>query len=244
MYERYCKIRDLKGYKDSDVANLAGITKSTFSDWKSGRSKPKDGKMQSIANALGVTFEYLKGKTNKIWCPECEMHYDPLDAKSADLHEQIHSNYINAISKYGFCYSSDKCQEDVYCYMNMLSSPPTDCTNDDIAYAYIKYLEIEFSSLLRQSNYNLKYDSFDDYVREQVIEDANKTYMTHAVFTKLAKKYHIDTEYIGESDLLLAKVSKNDQYLRMLKYMELLRPEMLDAIEIQMKALAEQNEKE
>lgn len=34
MYEIYCKLRDSKGMKDSDVAKATGITKSTFSDWK------------------------------------------------------------------------------------------------------------------------------------------------------------------------------------------------------------------
>ena len=41
MYEIYCKLRDEKGCKDADVAKATGITKSTFSDWKNGRSKPK-----------------------------------------------------------------------------------------------------------------------------------------------------------------------------------------------------------
>lgn len=59
MYEIYCKLRDEKGYKDSDVARIAGITKSTFSDWKSGRSCPKNDKLQKIAEVLGVTVDYL-----------------------------------------------------------------------------------------------------------------------------------------------------------------------------------------
>lgn len=46
MYERYCEIRDRKGYKDADVAKGASVTKSTFSDWKSGRSVPKNDKLK------------------------------------------------------------------------------------------------------------------------------------------------------------------------------------------------------
>lgn len=52
-------IRDSKGLKDSNVATLANIGKSTFSDWKSGRSTPKQEKLSRIANALGVTLDYL-----------------------------------------------------------------------------------------------------------------------------------------------------------------------------------------
>lgn len=42
MYEIYCELRDARGMKDADVARETGITKSTFSDWKTGRSVPKE----------------------------------------------------------------------------------------------------------------------------------------------------------------------------------------------------------
>lgn len=60
MYEIYCKLRDKKGVKDADVAKATGITKSTFSDWKNGRSKPKDEKLLKIAEYFEVTLDYLR----------------------------------------------------------------------------------------------------------------------------------------------------------------------------------------
>lgn len=59
MYEIYCKLRDSKGLKDSDIAKATGITKSTFSDWKNGRSKPKNAKLQKIADFFNVSLAYL-----------------------------------------------------------------------------------------------------------------------------------------------------------------------------------------
>jgi transcriptional regulator with XRE-family HTH domain len=59
MYEIYCKLKKEKGCKDSDVAKSTGITKSTFSDWKSGRCFPKVEKLQKIADYFGVSVEYL-----------------------------------------------------------------------------------------------------------------------------------------------------------------------------------------
>ena len=41
MYERYCKLRDLKGLNDAKVARYCDFPKSTFSDWKKGKSEPK-----------------------------------------------------------------------------------------------------------------------------------------------------------------------------------------------------------
>ena len=60
MYEIYCKLRDERGLKDADVARETGITKSTFSDWKNGRSEPKDPKLKKIADLFGVTVDYLR----------------------------------------------------------------------------------------------------------------------------------------------------------------------------------------
>lgn len=60
MYEIYCKLREQKGCKDADVAKATGITKSTFSDWKSGRSKPKGEKLRKIADFFDVPADYLE----------------------------------------------------------------------------------------------------------------------------------------------------------------------------------------
>lgn len=64
MYENYCKIRDLKRLKDSDVSKGANVSKSTFSDWKSGRSLPGRDKVLKIAKFLEVSVEELLGSEN------------------------------------------------------------------------------------------------------------------------------------------------------------------------------------
>lgn len=55
-YEEYAKIRDSKGLKDGQISKLTGITRSTISDWKHGRSEPKIDKLEKIAEALGVSL--------------------------------------------------------------------------------------------------------------------------------------------------------------------------------------------
>ena len=59
MYTIYCKLRDERKLKDSDVSKATGITKSTFSDWKSGRSNPKVDKLQILADYFGVPVTYF-----------------------------------------------------------------------------------------------------------------------------------------------------------------------------------------
>ena len=65
-YEQYVKFRDSKNMKDSDVAKAANIPASTFSDWKKGKSKPKEAKLMKIAAALGVTYAYMMGFESNI----------------------------------------------------------------------------------------------------------------------------------------------------------------------------------
>lgn len=57
MYQKYVELRDQKGVTDYRVACETGITKSTFTDWKSGRSEPKLDKLQKIASYFGVGVE-------------------------------------------------------------------------------------------------------------------------------------------------------------------------------------------
>lgn len=62
IYERYCLLKSKRNEKDSDVAKATGIGKSTFSDWKSGRSTPKQEKLKLIADHFDVSIDYLLGK--------------------------------------------------------------------------------------------------------------------------------------------------------------------------------------
>lgn len=59
MYKKYVELRDKKGVTDYKVSGDTGITKSTFSDWKSGRSEPKLEKLKILADYFGVSIEYF-----------------------------------------------------------------------------------------------------------------------------------------------------------------------------------------
>ena len=59
LYKRYVELRDNKGVTDYKVSLETGIPKSTFSEWKAGRSNPKIEKMKKIADYFGVTVDYF-----------------------------------------------------------------------------------------------------------------------------------------------------------------------------------------
>ena len=64
-YEKYAEIRDKKNLTDGKVAKMCGFGRSTFSDWKSGRSIPKIDKMQKIADALDMDYAIFVGRVGK-----------------------------------------------------------------------------------------------------------------------------------------------------------------------------------
>ena len=59
MYEVFERLLSEHGITAYKVAKATGIAASTFSDWKSGRSTPKQEKLQKIADYFGVTIDYL-----------------------------------------------------------------------------------------------------------------------------------------------------------------------------------------
>lgn len=81
MYKRYLELRDLAGVKDAEVARAIGIAQSTFTDWKNGRSQPKNEKLKKIADFFGVSLNYFT---------ESEQEHTPTqNALSADEQELL-----------------------------------------------------------------------------------------------------------------------------------------------------------
>ncbi len=64
-YENFQNLLNLNNATVYRVSKATGISASTFSDWKSGRSIPKADKMKLIADYFNVSVEYLLGLENK-----------------------------------------------------------------------------------------------------------------------------------------------------------------------------------
>lgn len=59
MYEIFEQLLQKYGISAYKVSKETGITQSTLSDWKRGRSTPKTDTMKKIADYFGVTVNYL-----------------------------------------------------------------------------------------------------------------------------------------------------------------------------------------
>lgn len=59
MYEIFQRLCDEHGVTAYKVCKETGITTASISNWKAGRYKPKQDKLQKIAEYFGVPVEYL-----------------------------------------------------------------------------------------------------------------------------------------------------------------------------------------
>lgn len=65
MFSRYMELLNEKQVKNIDVSRATGIPASTFSDWKKGKSYPKQDKLQKIAGYFNVSVDWLLGNTDQ-----------------------------------------------------------------------------------------------------------------------------------------------------------------------------------
>ena len=67
MYEIFEQLLQKYGVTPYKLGKETGIAPSTFTDWKNGRSVPKNDKLLKIANYFGVSVDYLMtGKEHEI----------------------------------------------------------------------------------------------------------------------------------------------------------------------------------
>ena len=93
-YTFYANLRNIRGLKDSDVAKKANIPPSTFTDWKKGKSFPKQEKLQKIADALGVSFSTLLNLDNQ---PLEVPQYNPRIQDFIDLLPKLTEEQIESL---------------------------------------------------------------------------------------------------------------------------------------------------
>lgn len=59
MYQKFEQLVKARGISTYRVAKDISLAPTVFSDWKSGKSKPKADKLKKIADYFGVTIEYF-----------------------------------------------------------------------------------------------------------------------------------------------------------------------------------------
>lgn len=110
FFERYAATCTEHGIEpcSQKAADLFGISRSTISSWNTKNTFPKGETVAAIADALGVSADYLLGRTD-----------NPIDyANSAPVVEDVSRDYMGAIpdfvSKFRMLDDVDKAKAEAY----------------------------------------------------------------------------------------------------------------------------------
>ena len=64
--ERILDLRTKKKMSQSELADLAQTTRTTISKWENGDSEPSASQLKKIADAFGVSIDYLCGNMDSV----------------------------------------------------------------------------------------------------------------------------------------------------------------------------------
>lgn len=241
LRERIQKLCKINTTSLNQVETELGFGKGYLSKLDS--STPNTKKMEQVANHFGVTIDFLMGKTDMVVCPVCGFGGNPLSEQSRKEHEWAHKYFLKIkkqFPQYMPYQQADKLRnESIATFRNPNS------TLEKKKEAFKNYLNASFSLELSRTSY----DEFEDvdyerYCQHEVGNICASGNIDYVLKTELISEYGISMDYVYSTDMVIERVRNNAQLIRILAYAERLTPEMLDAIEIQLKALAEQNAKE
>lgn len=235
MYERIEYLRKKEGITQGNLEKELGFSNGSISKWKT--STPKPERLQKLADYFGVSVEFLIGKTDEIECKECGQKYNPLDEFDYAIHEQFHTKILKAKEKYGCLLPYNELATTCY---NSLEEIKNHAEN--MVAELDNYLRAEFSYYVYTNYEDDKLFNFLDFAKSKIIEMINSGDIPQEQIDYVMEYYKLDKTFINRHVATLKRASKNPQLMRLLVYAEKLTPEMLNMLEVQVKALAEQKE--
>ena len=104
MYSNFEKILKQKKLSSYKVAKEAGVTQTSLSNWKNGKSVPSTTTLQKIADYLGVTVDYLMNGE--------ETDNKALNEKNERDIRQAIEDFKNRLSTAGVMYDGEPLDEE------------------------------------------------------------------------------------------------------------------------------------
>ena len=205
---------------------------------KLGNSKPNSEYMNRIAERFSVTTDFLLGNTDISVCSVCGFGDNPISESSRKEHEEFHNRFLLAKEKYPFLMPYSEADNVKNKCIFSLKNNSLDL--EEKLETYEKYLQAQFSIELLKQEYDVSKISYDDFGTSYTMSlnlENNLSFskdFVNAVF----EKYNVNRDYMTDNGTLLSRISSNEQIIRIIRYMEYLKPEHLDALEIQVKALS------
>jgi transcriptional regulator with XRE-family HTH domain len=96
---RIKELRTVRGMKQTELAEKAGISQGTLSAVERSEKSPTAETLHSIASALGILVSDL---LEEKFCPVCGFEYAYDEGLNSEAHQRAHSKAQTIIDRYGF----------------------------------------------------------------------------------------------------------------------------------------------
>jgi len=185
MYEIFEELLAKKHVKANQVSKETGIPQSTFSDWKKGKSIPKQEKKDRISNFFKVDKNIFSNH-KKDYCLECGNQLSMMGEKS-NYHELEHGKWEKAVNKFGFCWPRSVSENAKAIARTDLQKGTLDF-NERVS-ANTDIFKALFSRSLESSGYNLNHVDFNTYSAMLLYQEQFKQKIDKDVYAELVIKY-------------------------------------------------------
>lgn len=185
MYSIFENLLKEYGIKAVEVSRATGIPQSTFSDWKKGKSSPKQEKIDRITNFFKVDKNIFSDH-KKDYCLKCGNQFSMMGEKS-NYHELEHAKWEKAVNKFGFCWSRSVSENAKAIARTDLQKGILDF-NERVS-ANIDIFKALFSRSLECSDYSLHHVDFSTYSAMLLYQEQFKKKIDKDVYAALVSKY-------------------------------------------------------
>ena len=237
LYERIETLRKMEKISQGKLEAALGFSNGSISKWKN--SAPTMERLNILATHFGVSVDFLYGNTDSVTCPECGFCFMPLSEQSVNEHRRYHEKFKKVKEKCPFFIefgAAEKQKNDsIFGFRN-----PQFSMDDKIAY-FDKYLQAAFSIEIINANYECEHLDYCEFCRIEVETLKEDSAITREFIIALAEKYGASCSFDSGSEEVAISHSRSSQLMRIMAYAERLNPEILNSLEIQIKALAEQS---
>ena len=200
--QRLKEIMDMRGIKQIDIVKMAQpfclqydvkLGRNDLSQYVSGKAEPTQNKLFILSKALNVSVTWLMGldvpinsHDTSVTCPICEYMYSPNEEADLAHHAKRHTQYLNAIKKYGFWLTYSQRESLKLKSQEILNSEKSSSMDKIIAAENI--CKAYFCRSLGAADFDSRHPDFEEYtamlLKQQVFKQQFKS-----IYNELVAKY-------------------------------------------------------
>lgn len=189
MYDIFEQLLQKNNTTAYQVAKSTGISTGSLTDWKMGRSTPKQNKLDLIANFFKVDPRIFKKEEYQGLCFDCGMHYNPQNSNDITQHDLKHAAWEKAVNHFGFCWTYNVRENAKSIARNRIAKG--NLSLEEKVEANIEIFKALFSRSLASNDFDLLHVDFEKYVSMLLYQNQFHDKIDAETYKELVNKYGV-----------------------------------------------------